>query len=98
MNGKCPKAWLKFFKAACDEQRQGILDVIHTQGSIKVNDIVAQMNISQPTVSHHLKIMIEAGMVSAEKKGKEVYYTIEEDAIRACCEGFQKKFCPCKKP
>jgi ArsR family transcriptional regulator, arsenate/arsenite/antimonite-responsive transcriptional repressor len=93
----CPKEWLKFFKAVCDPNRQKILNFIHEEGEVNASKIVKKMKLSQPTISHHLKILCDAGIIISKKKQKEVYYTISKKNIANCCKGFMKFFrCGCK--
>ncbi len=88
----CPKEWMKFFKAAHDENRQKILRMLREKGSLTAGEIVKKMKLSQPTVSHHLKILCEAEIVKAEKKQREVHYSLAKDNIASCCTGFMKYF------
>ena len=75
-----------FAKAIADETRQKIMSICCCQ-KITVSDIVAQLEISQPTVSHHLKILKQAGLVNAERSGKEIYYSINQAAMaKGCCQ------------
>jgi DNA-binding transcriptional ArsR family regulator len=54
---------------------------------LTVSEIVAATDVAQPTVSHHLKILKSAGLVTAERRGKEVYYTLNQERLAAgCCE------------
>jgi len=93
----CPQAWLKMFKAVGDPVRQDILDHINENEPVNATFLVNAIDLSQPTVSHHLKILLEAEIITATKKGKETLYAINEPIIAACCMGFLKKFCPEKK-
>lgn len=45
-------------------------------------DIEALLGLSQPTVSHHMKQLVDAGLVSAERRGRWVYYELEATALR----------------
>ena len=45
-------------------------------------------NLTQPTVSHHLQILKHCKVVSARRKGKMVYYSINKKALRNCFEDF----------
>lgn len=92
MNCVCPKKWLSFFKAVHDQHRQKILDVIQHSKEINANGIVEKVHLSQPTISHHLKILCDASIIRAKKVGKEVIYSINTDAIDDCCGGFMSKF------
>ena len=46
-------------------------------------DLTAPIGLSQPTVSHHLKVMHDAGLLSRERRGKWVYYALREDRLAA---------------
>lgn len=81
-----------FFKAIHDKNRQMILDVIKSQKNINANGIVEKINLSQPTISHHLKILEKAAVIKTQKVGKEIKYSINNDAIAECCVGFMNKF------
>ena len=75
-----------FAKAIADETRQKIMAICCCK-KITVSDIVAQLDISQPTVSHHLKILKYAGLVHAERSGKEIYYSLNQQALaQGCCQ------------
>jgi ArsR family transcriptional regulator len=57
-----------------------------------VGDIVARVNLSQPAVSHHLRILREAGLVNTEKEGTTVYYTMNKDRVSGLCCTVQDEF------
>lgn len=88
----CPKKWHDFFTAVHDTQRQMILEIIKNHGEINANGIVEKLSLSQPTVSHHLKILQEAGVLNAKKSGKEMLYSINCTCIKECCGGFMARF------
>jgi ArsR family transcriptional regulator len=92
MKCTCSEKWLSFFKAVHDKNRQAILDVIQSHTSINANGIVAKIKLSQPTISHHLKILEEASVIRAKKVGKETIYSINETSIHDCCGGFARRF------
>ncbi|MFC1655602.1 ArsR/SmtB family transcription factor [Patescibacteria group bacterium] len=93
----CPKSWLKFFKAICDEHRQKILELLHHHEKLNASEIVKKLKLSQPTVSHHLKILVESDTIKSVKKGKEVFYTLSKNHISKCCHGFMEHFTKKKK-
>ncbi|MCL2422255.1 MAG: metalloregulator ArsR/SmtB family transcription factor, partial [Defluviitaleaceae bacterium] len=65
------------FKAFCDETRLMALSLL--QGGEKCAcDLLAQVNVSQPTLSHHMKILVESGIVASRKEGKWMYYSISQ--------------------
>jgi len=62
-------------KALGDPIRIQVLDVLRKHaGKVCVCDMVPLFDVSQPTVSHHLKVLREAGLVESEKQGLWVYY------------------------
>ena len=67
------------FKALGDENRIRILKMLCT-GEKCACKLLEELNISQPTLSHHMKILCDAGIVTGRKEGKWTHYTI-------CCEG-----------
>ena len=74
-----------FGKALADETRQRIMERLCCN-ELCVNDLVAELgNVSQPTVSHHLQILKAAGLVETRREGKQVFYTLKQDAIADCC-------------
>lgn len=70
------------FSMLQDENRQKILMELFDHGEMNVLEITNRMELSRPAVSHHLKLLLDAGVVSVRKEGKENYYKVElEDAI-----------------
>lgn len=89
MNTCCTsKIFLKFFKAAGDSHRQKILALLREHKSMNASDIMKQIKLSQPTISHHLALLTEAGILLSEKRGKEVIYSLNTKKISSCCLGF----------
>jgi ArsR family transcriptional regulator len=65
------------FAALADPTRLTILNLLsESQGEICVCDITASFKLGQPTISHHLKILRDAGLISGDKRGKWVYYSL----------------------
>jgi DNA-binding transcriptional ArsR family regulator len=67
--------------AAADPTRLAILRQLALAGPVCACDIGAGHTISQPTVSHHLRILREAGWISGERRGTWIWYSIEPDAM-----------------
>jgi len=77
---------VEFAKALADETRQKIMALCCCE-RVSVNDIVAKLDVAQPTVSHHLKVLKNAGLVRSERRGKQVLYTIDQVRLaRGCCQ------------
>lgn len=85
-----------FAKALADETRQKIMRLCCCQW-LSVNDIVAKMNVAQPTVSHHLAILREAGLVRVREEGRQTFYTLNQDKVVDCCGKLMAAFAPEQK-
>ena len=82
-----------FAKAIADQTRQEIMRLLCCQWYC-VGDLVDRTGVSQPTVSHHLAILREAGLVSTRREGKQVFYTLNQDAVATCCGVLMQSFAP----
>lgn len=79
-----PREWrgmVKVFVALGDEHRQRILLTFDKGERLTVGQIAAVSTLSRPAVSHHLKILRQAGLLEAEKIGKEVYLRINKPLL-----------------
>jgi DNA-binding transcriptional ArsR family regulator len=81
------KFYSKYFKAFGDPSRLRILGVL-TSGEKSVMDIVDKVGLSQPTVSRHLAILREAGVVTDRREGQQVFYGLNKKVVAGCCQGF----------
>lgn len=66
----------KIAKALSDKTRIKILKEIAAKGSISCGDAEKVVDLSQPTVSHHLKILTDAGLLNTEKDGRHVIISV----------------------
>lgn len=74
------------FKAFCDENRIQILKLLQS-GERCACELLEEMSLSQPTLSHHMKILCDSGVVVGRKNGKWMYYTISVEGAelaKAC--------------
>lgn len=69
------------FKAFCDETRLCILDILKS-GEKCACILLQDLNISQSTLSHHMKILVESKIILARKEGKWTHYSISEEGIK----------------
>src|SRR5690242_8925664 len=67
----------RLLKALADETRLGIVLQLRDQGEVCQCDFAACCTVQQPTVSHHLRVLREAGVVAAEKRGVWMYYRLD---------------------
>jgi ArsR family transcriptional regulator len=85
-----PTPFARFFKALGDETRLTMLGLLAGAGTeLCACDIEARFDLSQPTISHHLKLLREAGLVTAERRGTWVYYALDRGAL-AQLDAFRK--------
>jgi ArsR family transcriptional regulator len=77
---------VEFAKALADETRQKIMAICCCK-QLSVTEIVEALDVTQPTVSHHLAILKRAGLVRTERRGKEVLYSLNQKELAdACCK------------
>jgi ArsR family transcriptional regulator len=84
---------VEFAKALADETRQKIMNLVCCKW-LSVNEIVEKLDVSQPTVSHHLAILREAGLVSTREEGKQTFYSLNQERLANCCGQLMIKFAP----
>jgi ArsR family transcriptional regulator, arsenate/arsenite/antimonite-responsive transcriptional repressor len=69
-------------KALADPVRLQLVDVLRKHaGKVCVCELVPLFDLSQPTVSHHLKVLRDAGLVASERRGLWAYYYVLPDAL-----------------
>ena len=71
------------FKALGDPTRVAIVNRLAGAGEVCVCAFVGDLGLSQPTVSHHLRILREAGLVEARRRGTWAYYRLVPEAVAA---------------
>jgi ArsR family transcriptional regulator len=89
-------ATAELFKALADPARVRIMNVLATSdGPVCACEFEPALGLSQPTVSHHLKRLTDAGLIEREQRGKWAYFSLKRDAVEmlaavadlkgACC-------------
>jgi len=78
-----------FMKALSDETRLKIFDML-AQGELCACKILEEFNITQPTLSYHMKILCDSGLVSGRKDGVWIKYSIKPDSLEAVKEMFEE--------
>jgi ArsR family transcriptional regulator len=79
---RATKSYAQLLKALGDETRLEMVGLLAAQGDeLCVCDIESHFDIGQPTISHHLRLLREAGVVSAERRGTWVYYSLASDLV-----------------
>ncbi|MGW4738516.1 ArsR/SmtB family transcription factor [Nocardia xishanensis] len=76
------------FKALADPVRLRLLSAIaaRADGEACVCDLSAGIDVTQPTISHHLKVLREAGLLTSERRASWVYYRVVPDALTRLAE------------
>ncbi len=86
---------VNFAKALSDDTRQQICLQLCCEW-LSVNDLVAALGgkVKQPTVSHHLKCLEEAGLVHIRQQGRQRFYTLDQAQLTVCCGSLISRFAP----
>jgi ArsR family transcriptional regulator len=89
---------LAFAKTMADETRQHIMQILCCR-ELCVTDVVEMLardgnEVSQPTVSHHLNLLREAGLVTMRRDGRQTYYSLNQNTVAICCGGILQRFAP----
>src|SRR5207248_6199095 len=90
------EATAELFRALADPARVRIMNLLATSDSaVCACNLIEPLALSQPTVSHHLKKLLDAGLVEREQRGKWAYFSLKRDAVEklaavadlkgACC-------------
>lgn len=95
-------AHARVFKAFCDENRLQILEMLRS-GEKCACVLLENLQISQSTLSHHMKILCDSGIVGSRKDGKWTHYSINEAGSQRAAEllriltaiGYYGKDCSC---
>jgi ArsR family transcriptional regulator len=82
ISGEEAAATAELFRALGDPARIRIVNLLATApGPVCVCELVEPLGLSQPTVSHHLKKLVDAGLLEREQRGKWAYFSIDHDAM-----------------
>ncbi len=84
-------------RALADPVRLRLMSLVlsHEGGEACVCDLTPAFDLSQPTISHHLKVLHEAGLLGREKRGTWVYYQARPEAMAAVMTLFAPNPAPC---
>jgi ArsR family transcriptional regulator len=90
------EATARLFRAIGDSARIRILNLLATNADpVCVCELIEPLGLSQPTVSHHLKTLTDAGLLDREQRGKWAYFSLNPEAVprlaglldlKECCE------------
>ncbi len=75
-------ATAELFKALGDPARVRLVNLIAANGgAVCMCDLIEPLGLAQPTVSHHMRKLVESGLVEREQRGKWAYFTLNRDAV-----------------
>ncbi|WAB85016.1 metalloregulator ArsR/SmtB family transcription factor [Microcella daejeonensis] len=85
LDGEAAQALARTLKAVADPARLRLLSIVaaSTDGAVCVCDLTDPVGLSQPTVSHHLRVLVEAGLLAREKRGSWAYFSLVPGAVDA---------------
>lgn len=81
----------RIFKALGDPTRVRLLSLIAAQSTKEacICDLTEPVGLSQPTVSHHMKQLVDAGLVTREQRGKWAFYQVVDSALESLSKALQ---------
>lgn len=71
------------FRALGDPTRVAIVNRLAGAGEVCVCELVAEFDLAQPTISHHLKVLRDAGLVESRRRGTWAYYRLLPEAVES---------------
>ncbi|WP_375502127.1 ArsR/SmtB family transcription factor [uncultured Jatrophihabitans sp.] len=82
----------RIFKALGDPTRVRLLSLIaaHSDGEACVCDLTDPVGLTQPTVSHHLKQLVDAGLITRDQRGRWSYYRVVQPALDAVADSLRR--------
>jgi ArsR family transcriptional regulator len=72
----------ELFRALGDPHRVRIVNLLSAGGRMTGDELIEPLGLSQPTVSHHLKKLAEAGLLDREPSGQRAFFSLNHDALR----------------
>jgi ArsR family transcriptional regulator, arsenate/arsenite/antimonite-responsive transcriptional repressor len=87
----------RVFEALASAPRRRILAYL-AHASLTAGEIAARFNISKPSISQHLSVLENAGLVVKERQGQFVHYSIVTDNLANTLNGFVQDVCPVARP
>jgi len=77
---------VRIAKALADSTRYNILTAIALRGEISCGELAEQFPIAQATVSHHLNVLVQTGLVQVRKHGQHHYFSLEGEMVERYCQ------------
>ena len=80
---------IKVLSILSESVRYRILSLIASRGELNAKDILSEFDFTQPTLSHHMACLTEAGLVNVERRGRFVYYSVNKNTIAFAVSGIE---------
>jgi ArsR family transcriptional regulator len=93
MNQKTPLTILAFARALSDETRQELMRLCCCEWR-SVGEMARAVGVTQPTVSHHLAFLRDAGLVILRRHGRQTFYTLNQERVAECCGRLVARYAP----
>ncbi|HHX52771.1 MAG TPA: winged helix-turn-helix transcriptional regulator [Erysipelothrix sp.] len=78
----------KVFKAFCDTKRLNIIELLQ-RGEMCACELLEELNMAQSTLSYHMNVLVESGVVDSRQEGKWTYYKMSQEGIDFAIEQLQ---------
>ncbi len=82
-----------FVKAMADDTRQRILTLVRER-EMSVAELTEHFSVTQPTISHHLALLLRAQLVSARHDGRQTFYRANPACVAECCQEILSRYNP----
>ncbi|HEY2510050.1 MAG TPA: metalloregulator ArsR/SmtB family transcription factor [Polyangiaceae bacterium] len=90
-------ALLRALKALADPTRLGIVERVARVGELSCGQVVDCFDMSQPTISHHVKILTDAGLLVSRSEGKHHFVSVDHGVVTAVAEELARRLAPPKR-
>jgi DNA-binding transcriptional ArsR family regulator len=80
--------FIKLFKALANEERIAIIQLLKKNGEMFAQDVEKHFFLEQSTTSHHLNTLKRAGITSARKEGRKIFYSINKESFAKIWQDF----------
>jgi ArsR family transcriptional regulator len=84
-------AILRALKALADPTRFRIVEEVARSGELSCGQVVERCEMAQPTISHHMKILTDAGLLATRSEGKHHFVTVNHDLVDALAEALPRR-------
>ena len=83
------KQLIEVLSVLSESVRFKILSLISSKGELTAKDILSEFDFTQPTLSHHMSCLKEAGLVNVERRGRFAYYSVNKNPIDLVLSGIE---------